>query len=36
MAVTFGVLALGTGLSTAPLDSLIHQSGPGDRRLTGS
>jgi MFS family permease len=28
-AVAFGVLTLGAGLSTVPLDSLIHQSGPG-------
>jgi hypothetical protein len=29
VAVAFGVLTLGAGLSTVPLDSLIHQSGPG-------
>jgi MFS family permease len=28
-AVAFGVLTLGAGLSAVPLDSLIHQSGPG-------
>jgi hypothetical protein len=28
-AVAFGMLTLGVGLSTVPLDSLIHQSGPG-------
>jgi MFS family permease len=29
LAVALGVLTLGAGLSTVPLDSLIHQSGPG-------
>jgi MFS family permease len=29
VAVALGVLTLGAGLSTVPLDSLIHQSGPG-------
>ena len=28
-AVAFGVLTLGAGLATVPLDSLIHQAGPG-------
>ena len=28
-AVALGVLTLGAGLATVPLDSLIHQSGPG-------
>jgi hypothetical protein len=29
LAVAFGVLTLGVGLSTVPLESLIYQSGPG-------
>jgi MFS family permease len=29
VAVALGVLTLGAGLSTVPLDSLIHQAGPG-------
>ena len=29
MAVALGVLTLGAGLSTVPLDSMIHQAGPG-------
>jgi hypothetical protein len=29
LAVAFGVLTLGAGLATVPLDSLIHQTGPG-------
>jgi hypothetical protein len=36
LALALGVLTLGAGLSTVPLDSLIHQAGPGDRPLTGS
>jgi hypothetical protein len=31
-AVALGVLTLAAGLANVPLDSLIHQSGPGGHR----